>query len=129
MDYATTNDLELLWKTLTQSEKRQAQALIHEATAKIRLRAKKQGKDYDALIMNDCDLATVVKGVICMAVKNAMNSPIDAEAMTQVTQSANGYSWSGTYANPGGGIKISKKDWVSIGLGGQMFGGLDVYGH
>lgn len=129
MDYATMEDLETLWKGLTEHEKTKAQALISEASAKIRIKAKKQNKDFDDLYLSDSDLATVTKGVICMAVKNAMNAPVDQEAMTQASMSAGGYSWSGTFANPGGGIRFTKKDWSAIGLGSQTYGGLDIYGH
>lgn len=127
MDYATIQDLELLWKTLTESEKTKAQAFISEASAKIRYKGKQKGKNFDELVTEDEDLALIVKGVVCNAVRNAMNTPIDQEAMTQMSMSAGGYSWSGTYSNPGGGIRISKKDWASIGLGGQTFGGMDIY--
>lgn len=129
MDYATIEDIEVLWKSLTEHEKTKAQALIKEASAKIRIKAKKQGKNFDEIIKEDPDIALVTKGVICTCVKNAMNTPIDQEAMTQASMSAGGYSWSGTFANPGGGIRLTRKDWAAIGLGSQTFGGLDVYGN
>lgn len=128
MNYATITDLELVWKTLTESEKTKAEEFITEASAKIRLKARKKSKDFDAMIAEDEDLAEVVKGLVCNVVKNAMNTPIDAESMTQMSIAAGGYSWSGTYSNPGGGVKFSKNDWKSIGLGSQLYGGLDIYG-
>lgn len=128
MNYATIEDLELVFRPLTESEKDKAEELIAETSAKIRLRAKKYNKDFDALVESDEDLAVVTKGVVCNVVRNALNVPIDQEAMTQLTMSAGGYSWSGTYATPGGGIKLSKADWKSLGLGTQMFGGFDIYG-
>lgn len=127
MNYATIDDLEVLWKKLKLDEIDKAEQLILEASSRIRLKAKKQGKDFDEMILNDSDLAEVVKGLVCSVVKNAMNVSTDNEAMTQISQSAGGYTWSGTFFNPSGGIKFTKADWKSIGLG-QTFGGLDLYG-
>ena len=128
MNYATTEDLEKVWHHLTPSETEKAEELIAEASAKIRLKAKAQGKDYDAIVTEDEDLALIVKGLVCTVVKNAMNTPSDIEGLSQMSMAAGGYSWSGTYSNPSGGLKFSKKDWKSIGLGSQMFGGVDIYG-
>lgn len=128
MNYATIEDLELAWKTLTESEKAKAEEFIKEASAKIRLKAKKKNKDFDEMLAEDEDLAEVTKGLVCNVVKNAMNTPIDQEAISQMSIAAGGYSWSGTYSNPGGGVRFTKNDWKVLGLGSQLYGGLDVYG-
>lgn len=128
MDYATISDLENLWRTMTETEKTKAEQLISEASSRIRLKAKAQGKNFDDLYTADEDIKAVVTGLVCTVVKNAMNVSTDNEAMTQESQSAGGYTWSGTFFNPSGGIKFTKADWKSIGLGQQTFGGLDIYG-
>lgn len=128
MAYATITDLELVWRPMTEQEEAKATELIDEASSRIRYKAKRVGKDFDALVDEDEDLASIVKGLVCTVVKNAMNVPVDQEAMTQMSMSAGGYSWSGTYTTPGGGIKFTKADWKSIGLGSQSYGGLDIYG-
>lgn len=128
MNYATIADLEKVWRPLSTSEQDKAEALIEEASAKIRLRATKYGKDFDNLVTTDADLALVARGLVCNVVKNAMNVSPDTEAMTQMSIAAGGYSWSGTYTNPGGGVKFTKADWKALGLGVQMFGGVDFYG-
>lgn len=128
MAYATITDLELVWRPMTEQEEAKATELIDEASSRIRYKAKRVGKDFDALVDEDEDLASIVKGLVCTVVKNAMNVPVDQEAMTQMSMSAGGYSWSGTYTTPGGGIKFTKSDWKSIGLGSQSYGGLDIYG-
>lgn len=128
MNYATIEDLAKLWRPLTDSEKEKAEELIAEASAKIRIKAKSQGKDFDEIVTDDSDIALIAKGLVCTVVKSAMNTPNDIEGLSQMSMSAGGYSWSGTYSNPNGGIKFTKKDWKSIGLGSQKFGGVDVYG-
>lgn len=127
-NYATIQDLEKVWKTLTDTEKAKAEEFIKEASSRIRLKAKKEGKDFDELIANDEDLAEITKGLVCNIVKNAMNVPTDADALSSMSIGAGGYSWSGTYANPGGGVKLTSNDWKALGLGSQKWGGLDVYG-
>jgi len=126
--YATIEDLETVWKVLTETEKNKASEFIEQASAKIRLKAKSQNKNFDELFDSDEDLAEVTKGVVCNSVKNAMNTPIDQEGLSQMSMAAGGYSWSGTYSNPTGGLKFTKNDWKALGLGSQKYGGLDIYG-
>jgi hypothetical protein len=42
--------------------------------------------------------------------------------MTQMSQSALGYSYSGTFLNPGGGLFIKKSELARLGLKKQRIG-------
>lgn len=125
--YATVNDIETYWRTLTSAEQATATAMISDVSAKIRLRASQYGKNFDDLIAASDDLAATTKTIVCQSVINAMKMQ-EAIPATQFSESAGGYTVSGTYFAPGGGVKISKNDWRELGLGGQIYGGLDVYG-
>lgn len=127
MDYATISDLETYWKALSEDEETKAEALITDVSSKIRLRAKSKGIDFDALVSADTDLSNVVKSIVCKCVANAMKVS-DTLPLSQFSESVGGYTASGTFANAGGGIILTKADWKELGLGGQKFGGLDVYG-
>ena len=125
--YATVNDIETYWRNLTTEEETTAAQMIADVSAKIRLRASRCGKNFDDMIAANEDLAATAKTVVCQSVINAMKMQ-EAIPATQFSESASGYTVSGTFLTPGGGVKISKADWRELGLGGQRYGGLDVYG-
>ena len=51
------------------------------------------------------------------------------DPLSQESQSADGYTWSGTYAIPGGGIAsaIMNNDLKRLGLRRQKYGVIDFY--
>jgi hypothetical protein len=61
-------------------------------------------------------------------VARALMTSTNTEPMTQVSQSALGYSVSGTYLVPGGGLFIKKSELARLGLRRQQYGGIDFYG-
>ena len=75
-------------------------------------------------------LADVAKLVTVDIVVRAMRQSTDGEPMSQESQAALGYSWSGTYAIPGGGIAnaIMRNDLKRLGLWGQKYGVIEFYG-
>lgn len=127
MVYATLADLQKIWRPMNIEEQATAEQLLTDASAKIRNRAKSRGKDFDAMVEADADLASVAKSIVCKSVMNAMKMT-DVAPVQQYSEAAGGYSVSGTFVTPGGGLAISKADWKELGLGCQLFGGLDVYG-
>jgi hypothetical protein len=52
----------------------------------------------------------------------------NSEPLSQFSQSGMGYSVSGTYLVPGGGLYIKKSELASLGLKRQRMGVLDIYG-
>lgn len=127
MVYATLADLQTIWRPLNIEEQVAAEQLLTDASAKIRNRAKSRGKDFDAMVEADADLASVAKNIVCKSVMNAMKMT-EVAPVQQFSESAGGYAVSGTFITPGGGLAITKADWKELGLGNQLFGGLDVYG-
>ena len=51
----------------------------------------------------------------------------DQEPMTQSSESALGYSWSGTFLVPGGGLFIKRSELARLGLRNQRYGVIDFY--
>lgn len=125
---ATTSDLTTLWREMDAAETTRAAALLETVSNVLRYEASKVGKNLDTLIAADETFADVVKSVVCDVVARTLMTSTDSEPMTQESQSALGYSWSGTYLVPGGGLFIKKAELARLGLRRQRYGGLDLYG-
>ena len=122
------DDLTTLWRTMTSEEQRRAAALLDVVSAALRVEADKVGKDLDVMIANDPNLATVAKSVTVDIVARTLMTSTDQEPMTQISQSAGGYSASGTFLVPGGGLFIKRSELARLGLRRQRIGVLDPYG-
>ena len=122
--FATVTDISTLWRPLTAAEQTRAEALLPLVSNEIRVIASGVGKDIDAMIAVSAAYADVVKIVTVDVVSRILRQSTDGDAMTQESQSALGYSWSGTYAVPGGGIAnaIMKNDLRKLGLLNQTIG-------
>ena len=127
MAYATISDRTILWRTMTAAEQTRATELLDTVSARLRVEANKVGKDLDALVEADVDLASVAKSVTCDIVARTMMTATDKEPMTQFAESAGGYSVSGTFLVPGGGLFVKKSELASLGIRRQQFGGLELY--
>lgn len=126
MNYATTQDLIELWRPLKPDEMERAEKLLGIVSSSLREEAKKVGKDLDAMIAEDEDLAAVAKSVAVDVVARTLMTSTDAEPMTQFTESAGGYSMSGTYLVPGGGLFIKNDELKRLGLRRQRMGVIDL---
>lgn len=126
--YATTSDVIGLWRELSPEELGRTESLLPIVCASLRTEAKKLGKDLDAMVEADEDLAEVAKSVTVDIVARALMTKTDQEPMTQMSQSALGYSVSGTFLVPGGGLFIKKSELDRLGLRRQKYGVIDFYG-
>lgn len=128
-DYATVNDVITLWRPLTADEQTRVTALIPLVCDGLRVEAHKVGKNLDMMIDEDSALESVAKAVTVDVVSRILRQNVDSEPMTQESQSALGYVWSGTYAIPGGGIAnaIMKNDLKRLGLKVQRYGVINFY--
>ena len=91
----------------TAAEQERINALLPDISDLIRNEGRKSGINVDAAVAADTAYASVVKVVTVDVVSRVMRQSTDGEPMSQESQSALGYSWSGTYAIPGGGIAMS----------------------
>lgn len=128
-DYATVQDVIDLWRPLSQDEQTKATKLIPLVCDEIRTEANRVGKDFDALVTADTALASVAKEVTVDVVSRILRQSTDGDPMTQESQAANGYSWSGTYAVPGGGMAnaLMRNDLKRLGLKVQRYGVIEWY--
>lgn len=127
-DFATVKDIETLWRSLTINENERATALLPIVSDSLRSEARKVGKDLDAMIVENPLLENVVKSVTVDVIARTLMTSTNSEPMSQMTQSALGYSVSGTYLVPGGGLFIKKSELARLGLRRQRIGAIDLSG-
>lgn len=122
--------LEISGGTYTTADQNRIEDLIPMVSDALRYEADKVGKDLDAMIADDDNFESVVQLVVVDVIVRAMSLNTDTEPMTQESQSALGYTWSGTYAVPGGGIAncIMRNDLKRLGLKRQRYGVIEWYG-
>lgn len=126
--FADINDVTALWRNLTPAETEMATKLLGLVSDCLRYEAGKVGKNLDAMIVENPVLASVAKSVTVDVVKRYMNdNSVDGPAFSQMSQAAGGYSVSGTYLVPGGGMFIKKSELARLGLRRQKIGGLDLW--
>lgn len=127
-NFATVDDLKKLWRTLKFDEEKRAEALLEVVSHSLRVEARKIGKDLDILVSEDLSYASVVKSVTVDVVARTLMTSTDQEPMTQMAESALGYSFSGSYLVPGGGLFIKDSELKRLGLKKQRYGVIDIYG-
>lgn len=126
--FATSNDVITLWRTLKSDEITRSDELLAVVSDSLRVEANAVGKDLDAMVADSATYANVVKSVVVDIVARTLMTSTDQEPMTQTTESALGYSWSGSYLVPGGGLFIKKSELARLGLRRQRYGVIDFYG-
>lgn len=126
--FAVTDDIVIMWRALTEAERARAEVLLEVSSDTLRQIAKDRGYDLDQMIEDGKVYATVVKDVVIAAVTRVLRSSTTSEPMTQFSQSALGYSISGTYLNPQGGIFFFENELQRIGLNKkQRLGRIELY--
>lgn len=128
-DFATIQDIEELWRKLNPEERTRAEALLPVVSDSLRIEADKVGKDLDGMLQEKPVLASVAKSVTVDVVARTLMTSTNSEPMTQMSQSGMGYSVSGTYLVPGGGLFIKKSELARLGLRRQRYGVIDFYGN
>ena len=122
--FATVEDISTLWRPLTSAEQDRAGALLPLVSDELRLIAKGVNKDLDEMKAEDTAYESMLKIVTVDVVCRILRQSTEGDAMSQESQSALGYSWSGTYVVAGGGIanSILKNDLKKLGLLQQQMG-------
>jgi len=126
-NFATIEDINTLWRSLTSDETTRADALLPIVSDSLRMEALKVGKDLDAMLDDNPYLVTVAKSVTVDVVARTLMTSTNSEPMTQMSQSALGYSVSGSYLIPGGGLFIKKSELARLGLRKQRIGVIDLW--
>lgn len=129
--FATVADVERLWRDLTSAEETRAANMLPVISDTLRNEASNRGYDLDAMIEESMAYQNVVMSVtvdICVRALR-QSTTTTGEPMSQESQSALGYTWSGTYAIPGGSnIPIMRNDLKRLAITRQRIGALEIYG-
>lgn len=126
---ATIQDV-MVYITLTEEEIVKAEALLDIVSARLRYEARKVGKDLDEMIANNPDVEIVAKSVVAGIVERTLKlQKSDSPIFSQYSESALGYSYSGTIPNPGESLYIKKNELKALGLKRQRYGVIDFYGN
>lgn len=126
--FANLNDIEELWRSPTEEERKRAEKLLPIVSDCLRAEADKTGRNLDKMIAEKPYLSNVAKSVTVDVVARTLMTSTNSEPMSQESQSALGYSWSGTYLVPGGGLFIKKSELARLGLRRQRYGVIELYG-
>lgn len=127
--FATIEDVTTLWRTLTPEETTRAEALLPVVSDTLRQEALNRGYNLDSLITEGKVLPTVATAVTVDIVARTLMTSTNSEPMTQESQSGLGYSWSGTYLIPGGGLFVKDSELKRLGLKKQKIGVIEWYGN
>jgi hypothetical protein len=127
--FATVDDIQTLWRPLTAEEQTRASSLLPLLSDALRSEATRVGKDLDVMAAADSTYESLLKLVTVDIVGRVLRQTTTGDAMTQESQAAGGYSWSGTYAVPGGGIAnaILRSDLKRLGLLNQQIGSVQLW--
>lgn len=129
-NFATVSDVAALsGKAFTQAELDRITELLPLVCDALRFEAQKVGKNLDDMIGDDDEYGSVAKLVTVDIVIRVLRQSQDGDPMSQESQTALGYTWSGTYAIPGGGIAgaIMRNDLKRLGLKRQRYGVMDLW--
>lgn len=124
--YTTVNDVIQLWRALQPDEAPRAEALIKTVEASLRVEADKVGVDLDEKAKDE-NYLSVLKSVVVDIVARTLMTSTNQEPMTQFSESALGYSVSGSFLVPGGGLFIKRTELARLGLRKQRYGALEIY--
>lgn len=125
--FATLEDIAALWRPLSEAETDRAEALLPVVSDSLRQEAMKTGRDLDQMLADGEVLENVLRSVVVDVVARTLMTSTDSEPMTQFSESALGYSASGTFLVPGGGLFIKTSELARLGLRRQKYGVIDLW--
>ena len=125
--FATLDDITKLWRPLTAEEQTRAEALLTVVSDSLRHEALKVGKSLDLMLKDNEVMQSSAKSVTVDVVARTLMTSTNHEPSTQMTQSAGGYSATGTFLVPGGGLFIKKSELARLGLRRQRIGVINFY--
>lgn len=125
--FATLEDIAALWRPLSEAETDRAEALLPVVSDSLRQEAMKTGRDLDQMLADGEVLENVLRSVVVDVVARTLMTSTDSEPMTQFSESALGYSASGTFLVPGGGLFIKTSELARLGLRRQKYGVIETW--
>lgn len=127
--YASVEDYEKVYNIVLNKEQQQRLLMLIElASSLLREEANKRNMNLSAVISSSDDKANVAKMVVLACVHRVMSKE-DGQDMPleQFSQSALGYTFSGTYVNPGDDLYYLRNELKRMGIIKQRYGALEIY--
>lgn len=109
MAFATVQDLEARWRTLSDAEQARAAVLLEDAATMLSAQV--------GVCSGDDEQASILAIVSCSMVQRVMSVTEDVYGVTKGTMTADIYSQSWTYSNPTGDMYITKVEKAMLGIG------------
>ena len=125
-NFATVEDVMNLYGPLNADQIAKVEQLLTYTSSYFRTLAKEYGRDLNQEVIDNEDMKNNAKLATCNVVIRELDK--GNSSLSQESQSALGYTWSGTYVNTGGGLSILNKDLKLLGLNRQRIGMVDIYG-
>ena len=124
----TVDDLIARWRPLSTEEISKATTFISDCDNALHVYAYDRGLDLDAMLEEYEPREELYTAIVCDVVKREMTSLTDeGPATSNYSQSVNGYSISGTYLSPGGGLFIKNSELKMLGLLRQRTREVEIY--
>ena len=127
--YASVEDYEKVYNTALNNEQhKRLLMLIELASSLLREEANKRNMNLSAVISSSDDKANVAKMVVLACVHRVMSKDDDQNMpLEQFSQSALGYTFSGTYVNPGDDLYYLRNELKRMGIIKQRYGAMEIY--
>lgn len=127
--YASVEDYEKVYNTALNNEQhKRLLMLIELASSLLREEANKRNMNLSAVISSSDDKANVAKMVVLACVHRVMSKDDDHDMpLEQFSQSALGYTFSGTYVNPGDDLYYLRNELKRMGIIKQRYGAMEIY--
>ena len=132
--YAEVSDIRTVGYPLTAAQEDAAGMLLEQASARLRMKARRFGKDIDEMIADTEsgeDFALSVRSVVMQAVCRALDSMQNSGtgAVTQGSETLGAFSVQQTFFNPGQSLYFLNNELKDLGLyRSQSFGAVELYG-
>lgn len=126
--FASKDDMRALWRSMTPEEEERAAALLPVVSDILREEGHRAGVDLEAEALARPSYKTVLKSVTVDITARALQTPTEGAPMQQASQSALGYTVTGTYLVPGGGVFVKKSELARLGLRRPQIGVIEPYG-
>lgn len=127
--YASIEDYEKVYNMILNNEQqKRLLVLIELASSLLREEANKRKINLSAVINSSDDKANVAKMVVLACVHRVMAKDDEQDMpLEQFSQSALGYTFSGTYVNPGDDLYYLKNELKRMGIIKQRYGAMEIY--
>lgn len=127
--YASIEDYEKVYNIILNNEQqKRLLVLIELASSLLREEANKRNMNLSAVISSSDDKANVAKMVVLACVHRVMSKDDDQDMpLEQFSQSALGYTFSGTYVNPGDDLYYLRNELKRMGIIKQRYGAMEIY--